>query len=266
MAASIDDFCEDGFLAVRGAVPPHVVRECVDAIENELRARAIDPRDAATWTMPVVRFNCPEGPAFAAAGMSGALREVYDALLGPCRWIPRDGVGGTIPVRFLSTKDPRDAGWHVDGSYDVSGQWWVNVRSRGRGLLALFLFTDVGDADAPTDLSWSDRTSTCRACWRPLSDRGVFFGDVTQRLPASTFRRPRARVTGRAGDVYVCHPFLVHRDVAAFRRRTAHRRPTVDPATPAVWASRRQRPMRGRADDPGRAPVVPPAEREVVPW
>ena len=41
--------------------------------------------------------------------------------------------------------------------------------------------------------------------------RGVSFGRVTWRLPASTFRRPRARATGRAGDVYLCHPFLVHR-------------------------------------------------------
>ena len=30
-------------------------------------------------------------------------------------------------------------------------------------------------------------------------------------MPESTFQRPRARATGQAGDVYVCHPFLVHR-------------------------------------------------------
>src|SRR5213593_3844185 len=58
---------------------------------------------------------------------------------------------GTIPVRFPSTSDPGNAGWHIDGSYDVGGQWWVNVQSRGRGLLALFLFSDVGYQDAPTE-------------------------------------------------------------------------------------------------------------------
>jgi hypothetical protein len=229
MAISIDAFCSEGFVAVRGAVPHEVVRACVDAMENELRARAIDPRDAATWTAPVVRLNCPEGSAFAAAGTSAALGEVYDALLGPGRWIPREGVGGTVPVRFPSTKDPGDAGWHIDGSYDVGGQWWVNVRSRGRGLLALFLFTDVGDADAPTEILIGSHLDVPRVL-APFGDQGVFFGDVIPRLPKSTFERPRARATGRAGDVYVCHPFLVHR--ATWPHRGTSPRMIAQPAIP----------------------------------
>src|SRR5262245_28409181 len=197
MARRIDDFAEQGFLAVRAAVSLQVVRACMDAIETELRARAVDPREAATWTAPVVRINCPEGPAFAAAGTSAALHEAYDALLGPGGWIPRNGVGGTVPVRFPSTKDPGDAGWHIDGSYDVGGQWWVNVRSRGRGLLALFLFTDVGDADAPTEILIGSHLDVPPVL-APFGDRGAFFGDVSERLPATTFQRPCAPATGHA--------------------------------------------------------------------
>lgn len=226
---SIDRFCEDGVIAVRGAVPAPTVQRCVDAIERELRARGVEPRDAATWSAPVVRVNCPDGPAFAAAGMSRALHEVYDALLGAGRWIPRDGVGGTVPVRFPSTKDPGDAGWHIDGSYDVDGQWWVNVRSRGRGLLALFLFTDVSDADAPTEVLVGSHLDVPRAL-APFGDRGVFFGDVTARLPATTFQRPRARATGRGGDVYLCHPFLVHR--ATWPHRGTRPRMIAQPSIP----------------------------------
>jgi hypothetical protein len=46
------------------------------------------------------------------------------------------------------------SGWTIEGSYlGPAGQrWWMNVRSRARGLLALFLFTDVGPDDAPTRL------------------------------------------------------------------------------------------------------------------
>ena len=210
MTASIDEFCADGFLVVRSAVAPDTVRACVDVIENELRARVVDPRDPKTWTQPVVRLPCPEGPAFATAGMSPALREMYDALLGPGRWIEREGVGGTVPIRFPESRVPGDAGWHIDGSYDVNGQWWVNVHSRGRGLLALFLFTDVGDADAPTEILVGSHLDVPRVL-APFGAQGVFFGDVTGDLPASTFKRTRARATGQAGDVYVCHPFLVHR-------------------------------------------------------
>jgi hypothetical protein len=208
--AALSDFSTDGFLVVRGAVAPDIVRQCVAVIEEELRGRGLDPCDPATWTEPVVRLPCPEGPAFAAAGTSRALWDTYDMLLGPGRWVQRQGVGGTVPVRFPSAKDPGDAGWHIDGSYDVDGQWWVNVRSRYRGLLALFLFTDVGDADAPTELLVGSHLDVPRML-APFGEQGVFFGDVTRKLQASTFQRPRARATGRAGDVYVCHPFLVHR-------------------------------------------------------
>ena len=210
MTVSISDFSADGFLVVRHAVAPDIVRACVKVIEEELHTRGVDPHDSAMWTTPVVRLPCPEGPAFAAAGTSQALREVYDALLGPGRWIPREGVGGTIPVRFPSLQDPGDAGWHIDGSYDVNGQWWVNVHSRRRGLLALFLFTDVGPEDAPTEILVGSHLDVPRVLAR-FGERGVFFGDVLGDLPRATFQRPRAYATGRAGDVYVCHPFLVHR-------------------------------------------------------
>jgi phytanoyl-CoA dioxygenase PhyH len=226
---SIDRFCEDGFVAVRDAVPASTVQDCVGAIEKELLARAVDPRDATTWSAPVVRVSCPDGPAFAAAGTSPALHEVYDTLLGIGRWIPRHGVGGTVPVRFPSGEDPGDAGWHIDGSYDVAGQWWVNVRSRGRGLLALFLFTDIGEADVPTELLIGSHLDV-PPILAPFGDRGVFFGDVAQRLPATTFRRPRARATGRAGDVYLCHPFLVHR--ATWPHRGTRPRMIAQPSIP----------------------------------
>lgn len=210
MAASIETFRTDGFLVVRGAVAPDVVRTCVDVIGNELRSRGVDPADPGTWSEPVVRLPCPEGPAFAAAGTSPALQKTYDALLGGGRWIVREGVGGTVPVRFPSPKDPGDAGWHIDGSYDVDGRWWVNVHSRGRGLLALFLFTDVTQRDAPTEIIVGSHLDVPRLLAR-YGERGVFFGEVSGRLPRSTFRRPHAHATGHAGDVYVCHPFLVHR-------------------------------------------------------
>ena len=93
ITATIADFCAKGFLVVRGAVALDTVRACVDVIESELRARNVDPHDPKTWTRPVVRLLCPEGPAFATAGKSPALRETYNALLGPDCWIQPEGVG-----------------------------------------------------------------------------------------------------------------------------------------------------------------------------
>jgi hypothetical protein len=208
--ALVERFNEEGFVAVRGAVAPDVVRACAEVIDDELRGRGFDPRDRATWREPVVRFNCPFGPAFDAAGGSAALVSVYDALLGRGRWTRGGGVGGTVPVRFPSDRDPGDAGWHIDGSYDVDGAYWSNVHSRGRGLLALFLFGDIGDDDAPTEVLVGSHLDVPRVL-QPFGERGVFFGEVAKRLPIATFARRRVLATGRAGDVFVCHPFLVHR-------------------------------------------------------
>jgi ectoine hydroxylase-related dioxygenase (phytanoyl-CoA dioxygenase family) len=81
------------------------------------------------------------------------------------------------------------------------------VRSRARGLLALFLFTDVGPDDAPTRLICGSHqyvpeflvehgepgTLSDAEFWRP-----------------SVLCRPIAHATGQAGDVFLCHPFIVH--------------------------------------------------------
>jgi hypothetical protein len=45
----------------------------------------------------------------------------------------------------------------------------------------------------------------------PFGDTGTSFATVSHLLPPSTFDRPSAFATGQAGDVFVCHPFLIHR-------------------------------------------------------
>lgn len=65
--------------------------------------------------------------------------------------MPRDGLG-TFPIRFPHPDDPGDAGWHVDAGYMPEGEpgGRVTLRSRGRALLMLFLFSDVDADSAPT--------------------------------------------------------------------------------------------------------------------
>lgn len=204
----VGDFVRDGFVVLRGAVPPSAVEDCRREIDSELRARGLDPDDPSTWTSPVVRFDCPETEAFARAGMQPPLWSTYDQLLGPDRWWRRPGVGGSMPVRFPHPDDPGDAGWHIDGSFAVGGDWWVNYSSRTRGLLCLFLFTDITPDDAPTELKIGSHMDIPRLLV-PFGEAGTSFQNVE--IPESTLARPSAWATGTAGDVFVCHPFLVHR-------------------------------------------------------
>ena len=39
----------------------------------------------------------------------------------------------------------------------------------------------------------------------------MHFVVLSQKVPKSTFERTSVLATGHAGDVFVCHPFLVHR-------------------------------------------------------
>jgi hypothetical protein len=96
METTVDQFCDQGFLVVRNALTPDVVRACVTEIEHRLFERGFDARDPSTWTEPVVRINTPEGPSFADASSSPALHRTYDALLGAGRWVPKEFVGGTM--------------------------------------------------------------------------------------------------------------------------------------------------------------------------
>lgn len=207
--AEVAAFVEDGYVAIRGAVPRDVVAACQDMIWSGLERHGFRRDDPQTWISPVVRIACPEGQPFAAAGTQPVLWEAYDQLIGEGRWLRRQGVGGTIPVRFPSAEDPGDAGWHIEASYEKDGGWRVNIASRARGLLVLFLFTDVDEASAPTRLRPGSHIDAARML-APAGDDGRPWPDAAQAAGAASEHRPTALATGQAGDVFICHPFLVH--------------------------------------------------------
>ena len=135
--------------------------------------------------------------------------EACDQLLGAGRWWRRQGVGGTIPVRFPSDADPGDAGWHIESSYESDGAQRVNIRSRGRGLLALYLFSDVDSDSAPTRLRPGSHLDTARVL-APAGDDGMDWAAAAGLAERASRGRDVAYATGKAGDVFLCHPFLVH--------------------------------------------------------
>lgn len=199
-------FVTDGFTVLQEAVAPETIATCVKELEAELQTLGVNVDDSSSWVRPVVRFGCPDTDAFAAAGTSPKLWEAYDILIGANRWWRRQGVGGSIPVRFPSHEDPGDAGWHIDRAVDGL----VNVHSRTRGLLALFLFTDVGQRDAPTEVLLGSHFDVASVLER-FGEEGSDAENVIRNLPPSTWKRSITKATGSAGDVYLCHPFLVHR-------------------------------------------------------
>ncbi|HVJ93829.1 MAG TPA: phytanoyl-CoA dioxygenase, partial [Labilithrix sp.] len=152
-------------------------------------------------------------PLFRDAANTPRLCASYDALVGPGRWLPRGSLG-TFPIRFPSPEDPGDCGWHIDVSFGTEGEpdflkWRANIMTKGRALLMLFLFSDVGDYDAPTRLRVGSHVDIARRL-APHGEAGLSLGELASTGFAESSHRPEAVATGPAGTAYLCHPFLVH--------------------------------------------------------
>jgi hypothetical protein len=201
----IDRFITDGFVKITGAFDRELGLRCQDQL---WRATGLDRGDPASWTESLVRVAAMASPEFTASANTDALTAAFDALVGPGGWRPRLGMG-TFPLRFPSADPPREAGWHVEASFYGADGPRLNLRSRGRALLMLFLYSDVGPDDAPTAI----RVGSHRAVPKVLAEYGsdgAPWMPVCERVVPATEECEVITATGHIGDVYLCHPFVVH--------------------------------------------------------
>lgn len=203
----VSRFIEDGFVKLEGVVAPLVAEHCARLLWRET---GCDPDDPDTWTEPVHWVgDMAQGP-FAAAPNSPYLHHAYDLLVGPGRWLPRYSLG-SFPLRFPHEEEPDDAGWHIEGGYLPDGETWyfTNLRSRGRALLMLYLFSEVGPDDAPTRIRIGSHLDVPKVLAR-YGNGGASGLTLSPEVEAASADRPTVLATGSPGDVFLCHPFLVH--------------------------------------------------------
>jgi len=207
--AQIEGFVGDGFVRIDEAFPRRLADEGRALL---WRDTGCDPDDPATWTRAVIRLGLYGQEPFARAASTPVLHRAFDQLVGAGRWLPCRTLG-TFPVRFQSPLDPGDAGWHIDASFGTEApdflDWRVNITSRGRALLMLFLFSDVGDDDAPTRIRAGSHADIARVL-APAGEAGLTLRELAADGFAESATRPEVLSTGPAGTVYLCHPFLVH--------------------------------------------------------
>jgi hypothetical protein len=230
--AQIRRFIKDGFIKVNNAFSKDLAEECRQILWKDTGA---NPHDPATWKHPVVRLGDYAQAPFVEAANTTILRNAFDQLVGQGRWLPINSVG-SFPIRFPSTDDPADDGWHVDASFPAEDSscflsYRINVTSKGRALLMLFLFSDVSENDAPTRIRVGSHLDVAKILG-PAAEEGMTFMELAEKLHA-TANRPVTYATGKAGTVYLCHPFLVH---AAQKHRGTNPKfmaqPPLHPAKP----------------------------------
>lgn len=203
----IDQFIHEGFVRIDQAFPAELAAEARNILWKDIDA---DPHDRSTWTKPVIRLGMYSQPPFIQSANTPILHTAFDQLVGKGRWLPCKSMG-TFPVRFPSTDDPGDTGWHVDVSFGDDPdfmEWRANWRSKNRALLMLFLYSDVGEKDAPTKIKPGSHLDIARIL-KPKGEPGMSLRELVAEFP-NLPQRAEALATGAAGTVYLCHPFLVH--------------------------------------------------------
>lgn len=210
-SSQIDAFLAEGFVRLDDAFPPQLAAAARAVFWKDLREQGVFPDDPRTWTRPVVRLGMYAQQHIAGAADSDMLRAACNQLVGAGQWRPCRAIG-TVPVRFPSTQDPGDTGWHIDAGFGDDPQdfmaWRANIHSRGRALLMLMLFSDTGGRDAPTRIRVGSHRDIAAAL-APAGQAGLSLRELVPHVAATSGRR-EILATGAAGTVYLCHPFLVH--------------------------------------------------------
>lgn len=206
----LESFAAGGFVRIEGAFPPALAAQARAILWKDLRG--CDPQDPSTWTEPVVRLGMYTQEPFVRAANTPLLHGAFDQLVGAGRWLPCTAMG-TFPVRFPSAHDPGDTGWHIDVSFGIENpdfmEWRANARSKGRALLMLFLFSDVGENDAPTRIRAGSHHDVKRLL-EPAGEEGMTLREMVAHDFGDAGGRKDVLATGEAGTVYLCHPLLVH--------------------------------------------------------
>ncbi len=73
----------------------------------------------------------------------------------------------------------------------------------------LFLFSDVGENDAPTRIRLGSHLRV-PPLLAPAGEDGLPMMELSLAAAHATEGMPEAERTGPAGTVFLCHPFLVH--------------------------------------------------------
>jgi hypothetical protein len=103
-------FVANGYVQLERAFDRELAAACVGELWSSLDA---DPDDATTWSVPVQRILSSGSPVLVEAINSPRLVGAIDDVVGVGQWQARTSGYGSFPVRFPSTVDPGDTGWHM---------------------------------------------------------------------------------------------------------------------------------------------------------
>ena len=223
-------FHDDGFVMLEGAVAPDDVARMRERIWRRLEHNGADRHDPSTWhhqqTVGLRTVRKADPDPHRSPLVTGALDDVF----GPGVWRTAS-TWGQVLVTYPSSEpwDVPHRPWHLDHSYDQPPGviWGVNVflfvdevEPRGGGTLVVRgspqhvrRFTQQVRPAKRTQKQWRTQFDATIPWFRALSDPNDVDDRVERFLSRTDVDGVPTQVvelTGRAGDVVLCHPWLVH--------------------------------------------------------
>lgn len=247
--SQVEQFVECGWTRLEEAFPRTCATAARDFLWDRVAERGPRKDDPSTWTEPMVHIKeSYRDPVFEACATERLAAAIED-LVGRGRWATRDKPAGWgwWPVNFaLGADRPWDVptgGWHWDGQH-----FRHHVDAPDQGLLLLCVFSDVGPrgggtlvaegshrivanflAAHPEGLELGEAIRLCVRAhpWLAELVGAVPAAPTNSGPPPSTgsrvsrfMERTHTDPAGRplrvvetianAGDVFLCHPFLIH--------------------------------------------------------
>ncbi|GAA1313171.1 phytanoyl-CoA dioxygenase [Planotetraspora silvatica] len=202
----VERFVADGFIKVEEAFPRAVGDRIRESFWEQI---GLSPDRPSEWVKPVIWAvdETGQGP-FGEAIRGPKIAAALDQIAGKGGWLPR-GTVGMAPIRFPHPEDAGDTGWHIDQNDPGPDGAWGIISARPHTMLALLLYSEVTEQDAPTRIRVGSHLDTARVL-EPYAERALPFLESGPVMDAAGADRPVALATGLPGDVYLCHPFLVH--------------------------------------------------------
>jgi hypothetical protein len=203
-----ETFIRDGYLQLRGLIPPEVVASTRTRL---LSAMEIDPEDPATWAGKALSSDS-RVIALTEPCRTPAVEAVAEALVGPSfareicfsPYLESKGLPpvmrGFIPVLKFPTPGPREfqkpQGYHIDGM-DRTSLWPTT--------LFLVVFAYLGDT-----AEYGGATTVLPGSHRQVFEHWFRAGHPGSTHPPDQPYADPLPIAGQAGDVLFMHYLTVH--------------------------------------------------------
>jgi hypothetical protein len=201
----VEQFLTRGHIVLRECFSRELAREWT---QHAFQRLGYDPEDPATWTE--ARVHMPTATPVEVKAIAPRAWEAIGELVGgeerahqPC--ITGDGfiinfhIGRDGP---WETPSPASPGWHKDGDF-----FRHFLDSPEQGLLTLFLWSDIEHRGGGTFVACDSVAPVARLL--AAHPEGLHPREIDARSLVAGCR-DFVEFTGRAGDVVLLHPFILH--------------------------------------------------------